>query len=141
MNKLLVNYSLIEGIKIIEKKNPYDTNDRNDASTGDPDKDSEDDITKNTINQTEVTQEQEQSIPQNEQKTAKIDIKEDTKTNGHSQKVSQVSYLSCHYCSYQGKSESEVLSHSMSAHPGIPARPDPELLELIKNNRKKEQDL
>ena len=90
---------------------------------------------------TDMTQKQEQLIPQNDKTITKTDNNNDPKTNGHSQKVSYPSHVSCHYCSYQGKSESEVLSHSMSAHPGIPARPDPELLELIKNNRKKEQDL
>lgn len=44
------------------------------------------------------------------------------------------SLVSCYYCSYQGKSESEVLKHSVNAHPGIPARPDPSLLELMKSS-------
>ena len=39
--------------------------------------------------------------------------------------------LSCIHCSYQAKSENEVLVHSLNTHPGIPARPGPDLLELM----------
>jgi hypothetical protein len=48
------------------------------------------------------------------------------------------SLVPCHYCDYQGKSENEVLTHSINSHPGKPARPDPDLLEelLINNNKK-----
>ena len=39
--------------------------------------------------------------------------------------------IQCNHCSYQGNSENEVLSHSVNAHKGIPARPDFCLNELI----------
>ncbi len=41
------------------------------------------------------------------------------------------SYLfPCHYCDYQGKSEDEVLVHSINAHKGKPARPDSYLVRV-----------
>lgn len=51
------------------------------------------------------------------------------------------SLISCNHCSYQGNSEYEVLRHSVNAHPGKPARPDPSLLELIiKEKNKKDEE-
>jgi hypothetical protein len=49
--------------------------------------------------------------------------------------------ISCHYCNYKGKSESEVLNHSVISHPGKPARPDPDLAELINNKDKQQEEL
>ena len=63
---------------------------------------------------THMTQKQEQLIPQNDKTITKTDTNNDSKTNGHSQKVSYVSYVSCHYCTYQGQSENEVLNHSVN---------------------------
>jgi hypothetical protein len=142
LNKTAVNYSIIEGIKIIkEEKKSYDTNDRNDASSEYPDKDSIDNITKNATNKTDITQDQEQLIPQNNNITTKNTTNTDTKTNEHSLEVSYQSYVSCHYCSYQGKSENEVLNHSINSHPGIPARPDKSILKLMKIDDNREPSI
>ena len=56
LNKLVENYSIIEGIKIIEKKEVHDTYDTNDTSTEYPDKNSNDNLTKTVDNMTEITQ-------------------------------------------------------------------------------------
>ncbi|HEX6645729.1 MAG TPA: hypothetical protein VF047_00965 [Nitrososphaeraceae archaeon] len=53
---------------------------------------------------------------------------------------SSLSSISCHHCNYKGKSENEVLRHSVNAHPGKPARPDPSLLELLQQQQQKEID-
>jgi hypothetical protein len=45
------------------------------------------------------------------------------------------SLFTCHYCSYQGKSEDEVLIHSVNTHPGKPAQPD-EAITNLKNDEK-----
>jgi hypothetical protein len=42
--------------------------------------------------------------------------------------------FACHYCSYKGKSESELLNHSVNTHPGRPARPDESILKLYGNH-------
>jgi hypothetical protein len=47
--------------------------------------------------------------------------------------------MSCSHCSYQGKSENEILVHSVNVHPGLPVRPDPDLLELIQKEDKDEK--
>lgn len=49
------------------------------------------------------------------------------------------SLIPCNHYNYQGKSENEVLVHSVNAHQGKPARPDPDLLIIIqqKNNSDK----
>ena len=46
----------------------------------------------------------------------------------------------CHYCNYQGKSEDELLSHSVNRHPGKPARPDPSLLELMQKSKDRDEE-
>ena len=95
LTKTAVNYSIIEGIQIIEKKKEvHDTYDTYDTSTGYPDKNDNDSIKKNVDNITEMTQIQEQSIPQNDNITTNNATNIDTKTSGHSQKVSYVSYVS-----------------------------------------------
>jgi hypothetical protein len=53
----------------------------------------------------------------------------------------QSSLIPCNHCSYQGKSEHEVLVHSVNTHPGLPARPDHNLLELIKGDDNEEQNV
>ncbi len=107
LNKLIVNYSIIDEIKIIkeEKKkdeekdcnpqNSYDTCDTNDTFTGMQVKIVKDSVTKNANNMTEMTQEPEGSNPQNSNITTKIDTNSDTKPNTHSSEVSYVSYPSC----------------------------------------------
>ena len=89
LNKLVTNYSIIEGIQIIR-----DTCDTCDTSTGYPDNNDKDSMTKNVDNMTDVTHKQQQLIPQNEERTTKIDIDLDPETNGHSQKVSHPSQVS-----------------------------------------------
>ena len=81
LNKLVTNYSIIEGIQIIR-----DTCDTCDTSTGCLDNNDKDSMTKNVDNMTDVTHKQEQLIPQNEDRTTKIDIDFDPETNGHSKK-------------------------------------------------------
>ena len=49
--------------------------------------------------------------------------------------------IHCHYCGYTGSSEKEIERHSINAHPGKPARPDPTLLELTKEKKEKEGEL
>jgi hypothetical protein len=51
-------------------------------------------MTKNVDNMTDVTHKQEQLVPQNEDRTTKIDIDLDPQTNGHSQNVSHPSQVS-----------------------------------------------
>ncbi|HSF51250.1 MAG TPA: hypothetical protein VLA74_10860 [Nitrososphaeraceae archaeon] len=104
LNKLIVNYSIIDEIKIIkeEKKdnedptaqNSNDTYDTNDTFTEDADKNSKDSVTNNANNMTEMTQEPEGSNPQNSNITTKNDTNIDTKPNTHSSEVSYVSYPS-----------------------------------------------
>lgn len=66
---------------------------------------------------------------------------EETNTKSSSSEQSS-SLIPCVYCNYQGKSENEVLNHSVNAHPQIPARPDPNLLKLIQNkNRTKGEEV
>jgi len=48
--------------------------------------------------------------------------------------------ISCIHCSYQGKSENEVLVHSLNTHPGLPARPDSALLELMQQKKNLDKD-
>jgi hypothetical protein len=55
------------------------------------------------------------------------------------QSSSSPSVIPCVHCSYQGKSENEVLTHSVNAHPGKPARPNPKLLELMQKENKDEK--
>lgn len=65
-------------------------------------------------------------------------IKTPTQTDSDSVKsgdggdVSRKLSLACYYCNYQGKSNDEILSHSVNRHTGKPARPDPSLLNLLK---------
>jgi hypothetical protein len=47
--------------------------------------------------------------------------------------------ISCNHCSYQGKSENEVLTHSVISHPGKPARPDPEMLKLLQHQQQQNE--
>jgi hypothetical protein len=49
------------------------------------------------------------------------------------------SLIPCNHCSYKGNSENEVLRHSVNAHPGLPTRPDPSLLELMQKENKDEK--
>ena len=54
----------------------------------------------------------------------------------------QSSLIPCNYCNYKGKSETEVLVHSVNVHPRLSARPDPNLLKLIQNeNEKKKEEI
>ena len=41
--------------------------------------------------------------------------------------------INCHYCNYQGKSENDLLKHSVNCHTRRIARPDKDLLDLIHN--------
>jgi hypothetical protein len=98
---------------------------------------------------TDMTQNQEQLILQNDDNLTKIDNDDDLETNGHSHKVSYPSYVSyktteeqgsistsiihCHYCDYAHNDEKEVKRHSIISHPGKLARPDSHLLKLINN--------
>jgi hypothetical protein len=50
-----------------------------------------------------------------------------------------LSLIPCIHCNYQGKSENEVLAHSVNAHSGIPARPDLSLLNSIKQQRQEQK--
>jgi hypothetical protein len=50
------------------------------------------------------------------------------------------SLISCHYCNFTSKTENEVIRHSVISHPGKPARPDPSLLESIKNRQEKDEE-
>src|SRR5688572_2816741 len=59
-------------------------------------------------------------------------LQESLKLSSSLQYSKQLSFIPCHYCSYQGRTENEVLVHSVNAHPGLPARPEPSLLELMK---------
>ncbi len=63
-------------------------------------------------------------------------LQESLKLSSSLQYSKQLSSIPCHYCSYQGKTENEVLVHSVNVHPGLPARPEPSLLELM---QKKEE--
>jgi hypothetical protein len=95
LNKLVVNYSIIEGIQIIkEKKKVDDTYDTNDTSTESPYKNDNDSITKNVDNMTDMTQKLHYLIPQNNSITTNINTNTDTKSNGCLQKVSYPSYVS-----------------------------------------------
>ena len=69
-------------------------------------------MTKNVDNMTEMTQIQEQLIPKNDNITTKIDNDINTKTNGHSQKVSivKVSGNGKSYLSYNNPLISEQIS-------------------------------
>ncbi len=58
-----------------------------------------------------------------------------------SEQSSLLPSILCHYCNYQGKSENQVLVHSINAHPGKPARPDPNLLDLMQKKDKKEKEI
>jgi hypothetical protein len=49
----------------------------------------------------------------------------------------QSSLIPCNHCNYHGNSEHEVLVHSVNTHPGLPARPDPEMLELLQQQQQK----
>ena len=98
LNKLVANYSIIEGIKIIkdekEDKSPNDTYDTYDNSTECIDKNYNDPITKNVNSMTDMTQKQERSIPKNHNILTKNVNDNNTKHNGQSQKVSYPSYVS-----------------------------------------------
>jgi hypothetical protein len=180
LSKLVVNYSIINGIEIVREENEkmtekdeekkqkqesssYDIYDTNDTSTEYTDKDSNDNITENVNNMTEITQNQEWLIPKNDNIITKNVSDLDTKTNEHSQKVSypsQVSYNTtkqeqattiipkspihhCHYCNYSDTDEKEVERHSVISHHGKPARPDAEMLKIINNkvDEKEEQNV
>jgi hypothetical protein len=45
--------------------------------------------------------------------------------------------IPCHYCSYQGKSENEILIHSINAHP---AKPADETIIILEKEEKEKQD-
>jgi hypothetical protein len=89
LNKLVTNYSIIEGIKIIR-----DTCDTCDTSAGCQDNNDKDSMTKNVDNVPDMTLKQKQIIPKNEDITTKNVNEIDTKSNGHSQKVSHLSHVS-----------------------------------------------
>lgn len=89
LNKLVVNYSIIEGIQIIR-----DRGDTCDTFTGYAEENDNNSITKSGENVTDMTQIQEQSIPKNDNIITKIDNDTDTETNGHFQKVSHPSQVS-----------------------------------------------
>ena len=90
LNKAAINYSIIEGIKII-KEQSHDTYDTSDTSTEHVDKDSNDSVTKNVDNMADMTHKQEQVIPRNDNMITKNVNEKDTKLNGHSIEVSEVS--------------------------------------------------
>jgi len=74
---------------------------------------------------------------------------ETTKTNKIIYSDIEANYLTnkssvccCHYCKFTSNSENELLIHSVNSHPGLPARPDPNLLKLVQNkNEKKEEEI
>jgi hypothetical protein len=95
LNKLVENYSIIDGIKIIkEEETPNDTYDTYDTSTECLDKKNTDSVTKNVDNMADMIDKQEHSIPQNDNTSTKKVNDKDIKFNGHSQKVSYSSYVS-----------------------------------------------
>ena len=124
LNKLVENYSIIEGIKIIEKKEVHDTYDTNDTSTEYPDKNSNDNLTKTVDNMTEITQDQEKLIPQNDNVITKNDNDIEIKSNGYSQKVSYPSYVSYNNplisesdLSIGGQYDPEIINNIHRVHP------------------------
>ncbi|HSF51926.1 MAG TPA: hypothetical protein VLA74_14285 [Nitrososphaeraceae archaeon] len=81
---------------------------------------------------------------------AKFDNKDIITKNIQDEKISNTitqsqdssSLIACHYCDYCHNDEKEVERHSVNAHPGLPARPDPSLLGLLqqeKDTKKKEE--
>ncbi len=91
LTKLADNYSIINGIKIISS---HDTSDTSDTSTEYIDKDSNDHVTKNVDNMTDMTLKQGNPIPKNNNILTKNVNENDTKLNGHSYKVSEPSGVS-----------------------------------------------
>ena len=84
LNKLATNYSIIEGIKIIDKKKEvsHDTYDTSYTYPDNVDKNSEDDITNNVNNMMDKTPNKEDRVPKNNEITTKNDTDIDTKTSG-----------------------------------------------------------
>jgi hypothetical protein len=89
LNKLSVNYSIIDGIKIIRDR--CDTCDTFTESTSENTKDI---TTKNGENVTNTTPSEGESIPKNDNKITKFDNDKDTKTNGCSPNLSHLSQVS-----------------------------------------------
>jgi hypothetical protein len=91
LNRLVDNYSIINGIKIISSPDTLDTSDTYTEYVDTNDKDTE---VKNVKDMTDLTPDHEGPIPQNNNNITKIDTKNDTKTNGYSYKVSEPSGVS-----------------------------------------------
>jgi hypothetical protein len=73
-------------------------------------------------------------------KTNKIIYSESREDNNSNYKLLiNESLICCHYCNFTSNSESELVTHSVNSHPGLPARPDPNLLELMKKGNKDEK--
>jgi hypothetical protein len=58
-----------------------------------------------------------------------------SQTSQASQIEQTADLLPCHYCDYTNRNEKEVERYSIISHPGLPARPEPNLLELIKQKK------
>jgi hypothetical protein len=72
--------------------------------------------------------------------TTTTSIENEHASNTISKEQSSSLLIPCNHCSYQGKSENEVLKHAVNAHPEKIARPDPSLLELLQQQQQKEID-
>ena len=130
LNKLATNYSIIEGIRIIDKKKEvsHDTYDTYDTYTDNTDKNSEDDITNNANNMTDKTPDQEDRVPKNNEITTKNDTDIDTKTSGHSLQVSKVSKVS-----YDNKFNNPLISEQDLKDP-YGYQYDPEIINNIRKS-------
>ena len=84
----------------------------------------------------------ETKIPPLEKKEIRAQIPSDKGASGDSGDSGGIlqKLKPCHYCNYQGKSEDELLSHSVNRHPGKPARPDPSLLELMQKSKDRDEE-
>jgi hypothetical protein len=94
LSKLSDNYSIINGIKIISPNPNPDTSDTSDTFTVYIEENSKDSITKNGENVTDMTQNDEGLIPQNDNITTNNTNNKDIETNGHLPEVSEPSGVS-----------------------------------------------
>ena len=94
LKKLSVNYSIIEGIKIITTEDDHDTYDTYDTFTELTSKTDNNKLQKNIKNMMNMTNDHEKLIPKNYNITTKNDNRIDENTNEHLLEVSQVSHLS-----------------------------------------------
>jgi hypothetical protein len=74
----------------------------------------------------------ETKIPPPENKENHTQITSDNDNSGASGASGGILHkeIQCHYCNYKGKSENEVISHSVNAHPKKPALPDETITSL-----------